>query len=278
MLVGAMNHPGRDVIGEIAWMVAMELDFVDLTLEPPAAASWLVDPKEIRRGLDDFGLEVVGHTAYYLPMASPFEGIRRAVVEELKRCLEVFSGVGAKWMNLHPDRHAPMHERAFVIERNIRTITELLPVARSCGVGLMIENLPGDFNSVLQLSGLLDAIPELGLHLDIGHANLRVARNTTDELLRAYGSRLRHVHLHDNKGGDADLHLPLGSGNLDLRHQIQLLRAAGYDGTITLEVFSEDKHYLAYSRDILRKVWDEGTVPPMEGRTGSAATAAACCT
>jgi sugar phosphate isomerase/epimerase len=275
MLVGAMNHPGRDVLGEITWMVAMELDFIDLTLEPPASASWRVDPKEIRRAIDDFGLGVVGHTAYYLPMASPFEGVRRAVVEEMKHCLEVFSIVGAKWMNLHPDRHAPMHERSFVIERNIKTITELLPVARDCGVGLMVENLPGDFNSVLQLSGLMDPIPELGLHLDIGHANLRVARNTTDELLRAYGSRLRHVHLHDNKGGDADLHLPLGSGNLDLPHQVQLLRAAGYDGTITLEVFSEDKHYLAYSRDVLRQLWDENVAA--EGKTGAASVASACC-
>lgn len=275
MLIGAMNHPGRDVVSEIAWMVAMELDFVDLTLEPPTSASWRVDPKEIRRALGDFGLGVVGHTAYYLPMASPFEGIRRAVVEEFKRCLEVFSMVGARWMNLHPDRHAPMHERAFVIERNIKTITELLPVARDCGVGLMIENLPGDFNSVLQLSGLLDPIPELGLHLDIGHANLRVARNTTDELLRAYGSRLRHVHLHDNKGGDADLHLPLGSGSLDLHHQVQLLRAAGYDSTITLEVFSEDKNYFAYSRDVLRKLWDEAPAPAPAKAV--AAAAPACC-
>jgi sugar phosphate isomerase/epimerase len=274
MLIGAMNHPGRDVIGEITWMVGMELDFIDLTLEPPAAGSWCVDAKEIRRALDDFGLQAVGHTAYYLPMASPFEGIRHAVVEELKRCLEVFSMVGAKWMNLHPDRHAPMHERSFFIERNIKTITELLPVARDCGVGLMIENLPGDFNSVLQLSHLLDPIPELGLHLDIGHANLQVPRNTTDELLRAYGARLRHVHLHDNKGGNADLHLPLGSGNLDLSHQIQLLRATGYDRTVTLEVFSEDKHYFAYSRDVLRKLWKMSPAP----RPASApASPAACC-
>jgi sugar phosphate isomerase/epimerase len=272
MLVGAMNHPARNPVEEIAWMVALELEFVDLTFEPPVAASWRVDAKEIRRALDDFGLEVVGHTAYYLPMASPFEEVRRAVVEELKRCLEKFSVVGAKWMNLHPDRHAPLHDRSFVIERNLKTISELLPVARDCGVGLMIENLPGEWNTVLQLSQLLDPIPELGLHLDIGHANLKVARNTTDEILRAYGSRLRHVHLHDNKGGDADLHLPLGSGNLNLHHQIQLLRAAGYDGTITLEVFSEDKNYLTYSRDVLRKLWDEaGAV------LAQPAHASACC-
>jgi sugar phosphate isomerase/epimerase len=252
-----MNHPAREVIEELTWMVALELDFVDLTLEPPTAASWRVNAREIRRALDDLGLEVVGHTAYYLPMASPFEEVRRAVVEELKRCLDRFSIIGAKWMNLHPDRHAPMHDRAFIVERNIKTISELLPVARDCGVGLMIENLPGDWNTVLQLSQLLDPISELGLHLDIGHANLRVPRNTTDEILRAYGSRLRHVHLHDNKGGDADLHLPLGCGTINLHHQMELLHAAGYEGTITLEVFSEDKSYLAYSRNVLRRLWDE---------------------
>jgi sugar phosphate isomerase/epimerase len=249
------------VIEELTWMVALELDFVDLTLEPPTAASWRVNAKEIRHALDDLGLDVVGHTAYYLPLASPFEEVRRAVVTELKRCLEQFSIVGAKWMNLHPDRHAPMHDRAFIVERNLKTISELLPVSRDCGVGLMIENLPGDWNTVLQLSQLLDPISELGLHLDIGHANLRVPRNTTDEILRAYGSRLRHVHLHDNKGGDADLHLPLGCGTLNVRHQIELLRATGYDGTITLEVFSEDKHYLAHSRDLLRQLWAEGRGP-----------------
>src|SRR5947199_3575932 len=90
MLIGAMNYPGRDVIEEITWMVGLELEFIDLTLEPPVAASWRVNAKEIRRVLDDFGFAVVGHTAYYLPMASAFEGVRRAVVEEFKRCLELF--------------------------------------------------------------------------------------------------------------------------------------------------------------------------------------------
>jgi sugar phosphate isomerase/epimerase len=277
MLVGAMNHPARNVIEEITWMVALELEFIDLTLEPPAASSARVDAREIRRALDDFGLEVVGHTAYYLPLASPIEEIRRATVEELKRCLDCFSIVGAKWMNLHPDRHVPMHDRPFVIERNLKTITELLPVSRDCGVGLMIENLPGDWNTVLQLSQLLDPIPELGLHLDIGHANLRVARNTTDEILRAYGSRLRHVHLHDNKGGDADLHLPLGCGTLNVHHQIQLLRSVGYDGTITLEVFAEDKHYLTYSRDLLRQIWDQATPLGTSVKKSIEAAASTCC-
>jgi len=257
MLIGAMNHPRRNVIEEIHWMAEMGLEFVDLTLEPPAAASWKVNPKAIRKALDATGLQVVGHTAYYLPMACPMEEIRQAAVAELRRCLELFGEIGARWMNLHPDGHAPMHDREFILQQDRRSLEELLPTSRSCGVGLMLENLPGTFNTVEQLAPLLDPLPDVGLHLDIGHANLQVAQSSADDLIRVYGQRLRHVHLHDNKGGTADLHLPLGAGTIDVEGHVRALKQCGYDGTITLEVFSPDRHYLEYSRDRLRQIWEQ---------------------
>jgi len=256
MLIGAMNHPRQDVLQEIEWMAALEMDFVDLTLEPPAADVSRVDPKTIRAALAEHDLGIVGHTAYYLPLCNPIESVRRAAVEESKRCIEAFSKMGAAWMNLHPDRSAPMHDRSFIVERNIQSLVELLAVARDWNIGLMIENLPGHFNTTAQLGQLLDPLPELGLHLDIGHCNLLTDSNTTDEILAAYGKRLRHVHLHDNKGGSADLHLPLGTGTVDVVRHVRTLQAGGYNGTITLEVFSPDRHYLTYSREILRRVWD----------------------
>jgi sugar phosphate isomerase/epimerase len=257
MLVGAMNHPARDVLQEIEWIAAMGFGFIDLTLEPPQAASWKVDRTTIRNALDRLGLKVVGHTAFYLPIASGIEEIRRASLHELRRCVDAFAEIGARWMNVHPDRHAPMHDRAFFIERNLETLAELLPYAAQEGIGLMIENLPGDFNTARQLGELLDQLPELGLHLDIGHANLMVVHSTVEELLRAYGPRLRHVHLHDNKGGSGDLHLPLGTGSVDVRGAVRLLQKIGYDGTITLEVFTPDPHHLSYSRDLLQRIWSE---------------------
>ena len=158
-------------------------------------------------------------------------------------------------MNLHPDRYTPMHDRSYYIRRNLESLRELLAHSERTGVSLMIENLPGDYNTPGQLGELLDPLPQLGLHLDIGHANLQVPYNMTEDILRAYGDRLRHVHLHDNRGGHDDLHLPLGSGNVDLPRALRALHSVGYDGTITLEVFTPDRHYLAYSRDVLRKVW-----------------------
>jgi sugar phosphate isomerase/epimerase len=257
MLIGSMNHPRRDIVEEIHSFADLGLEFIDLTLEPPAAASWLAEPRRICAALEHTGLGVIGHTAYYLPIDSPFEEVRQGAVTELKRCLRVFADVGSKWMNIHPGRYTPMHPRSFYIERNLVSLGELLEVGQQVGVGLMLENLPGDYNNSAQLGELLDPLPELGLHLDIGHANLVVQTNSTFDLVHVYGSRLQHVHLHDNKGGDADLHLALGSGTLDVHGCLKAVKSSGYDGTIALEVFSADRHYLAYSRDVLRAMWDE---------------------
>ena len=54
----------------------------------------------------------------------------------------------------------------------------------------------------------------------------------------------------------------VGGGTIDIARQIRALKQSGYDGTITLEVFTPDRNYLAYSRDILRKLWNEPKAPP----------------
>jgi sugar phosphate isomerase/epimerase len=70
MLIGAMNHPAKEIQSELAWMAEMKLEFVDLTVEPPETASWKINSREVRDSIERYGLKVVGHTAYYLPMGS----------------------------------------------------------------------------------------------------------------------------------------------------------------------------------------------------------------
>src|SRR5690242_18769730 len=140
MLIGTMNHPERNVVDEIGWMADLGMEFIDLTLEPPGAPSWGVDVKAIAAALARHRMQVIGHTAWYLPMASAIPEIREAAVAELRRCLDRFGELGAKWMNLHPDRHTPWHDRQFYIQRNLETFRELQPHAERRGVGLMVEN------------------------------------------------------------------------------------------------------------------------------------------
>jgi sugar phosphate isomerase/epimerase len=238
-------------------MADLKLDVIDLTLEPPAAATWKLKPAEIGKWIRDAGLSVVGHTAFYLPIASSFPSLRRAAVDELKVAVEYFAELGARWMNVHPDGHAPFIDEPTVVRRNMESLLELADFARTHSVSVMLENVPGRFNSVTQLAPIFAGVPDLGLHLDIGHSNLSVAQNTAPELIEYFKNRLAHVHLHDNRGGHADLHLALGMGDLDVATVMRKLRGSGYDRTITLEVFSRDRHFLEYSRDRLRELWAE---------------------
>lgn len=256
MLIGAMNHPRRDPLAEMEWMARLGLDFIDLTLEPPAASSADVDLRELKKGLQRSGLRIVGHTPYYLPIASPIEELRLAAELELRRCIDHFAALGAAWVNVHPDSHVPFASDEQRAARNGETLRSLVAYAEELGTHLMLENIPQGFNTASELALILDAIPELGLHLDLGHCNLHFPHSTAGELIAHYGPRIRHVHLHDNKGGSADLHLPIGTGTVPVEHDIALLKATGYDGTITLEVFSPDPYYFEYSAQKLRAMWE----------------------
>ena len=88
----------------------------------------------------------------------------------------------------------------------------------------------------------MDEVPDLGLTLDVGHANLSGAVNKSIAIIEKIGKLIRHVHLHDNLGGqskDDDLHLPIGAGTVDFPAIMTSLVSVGYDGTLTLEVKPE---------------------------------------
>jgi sugar phosphate isomerase/epimerase len=251
-----MNFPGRSVAKEIHRIAEDGFDFVDLTLEPPAA--WTPDGKEIGRLMGDLGLSAVGHTAWYLPIASAFPELRATARDLYKRGLDAFADAGVELVNVHPDQKIPLHSMDHVRKMNAEAIGTLAEDAAGRGIRLMVENLDKVFAAPDDLQPIFEAVPDAGFHLDIGHANLNLGLgqpNRTAALLKAFGDRLAHVHVSDNRGGAADLHLPLGAGSIDWRAHVRLLKENGWDGTVTLEVFSREREYLRASRQAWLKWW-----------------------
>ena len=258
MLVGAMNFPGRSVLKEIHRIHEDGFDFVDLTLEPPAA--WTPDGKEVGRLTADLGLGAVGHTAWYLPIASPFAELRATARDLYRRALDTFADAGVRLVNVHPDQKVPLTSLDQLRAANAKAIAQLAEDAAERGIRLMVENLDRLFAGVDDLAPVLAAAPDAGFHLDVGHANLRLGlgeRNRTPALLEAFGDRLAHVHVSDNRGGPEDLHLPLGAGAIDWKWAVRTLKEAGYDGTVTLEVFSREREHLRTSRALWLRWWSE---------------------
>lgn len=257
MLIGAMNNPMRDVFDEIETYAKNGFDFIDLTLEPEATYSATLPVKKVKKALERTGLGIVGHTAYYLPIAFPVPEVRECAIAEIERDIHIFSQLGAKKVNVHPYTWVPLHETRWIREANIAAFQRLLVRAKELGLKLMLENMVPNFNTPRELSEVFSAVPEMGFHLDVGHANLETKHNLTVELTSIFANRLEHVHFSDNNGGSLDLHLPLGVGKIDWKWIVHILKRVGYDGTITLEVFAEDREYLLISREKLRKLWYE---------------------
>lgn len=258
MLIGAMNFPGRSVLKEIHRIAEDGFDFVDLTLEPPAA--WLPDGKAVGKLLADLGLGAIGHTAWHLPLASPFPEVRKLARELYARGLDTFAEVGVEFVNVHPDQRVPLHNPDQVRSMNAEAIANLEEDAAARGLKLMVENIDRLFARPNDLRPIFERAPNAAFHLDIAHANLGLAMdegNRTPGFLELYGDRLVHVHVSDNRGGNDDLHLPLGAGAIDWKQAIRWLRGAGYDGTVTLEVFSREREHLRTSRRLWLQWWSE---------------------
>jgi sugar phosphate isomerase/epimerase len=255
MQLGLMNHPGRPVADEIRAIADAGFEFVDLTLEPPGA--WPVDGGALRTVLGELGLPAVGHTSPHLPIASAFDGLRDRAHEILRRCFAVFAELGIGLVNVHPDPMPSVVPPAEVVRRNAEAIAALSEDAGAAGVRLMVENMGRSFATADQLRPLLEAAPDALFHLDVGHANLGRRPedpNRTAELLAAFGDRLAHVHVNDNLGLE-DLHLPLGAGSVDWPDVARVLRGAGYDGTVTVEIFSRERAHVDTSARLWREWW-----------------------
>ena len=260
MKIGAMNHPARNPLDEIDWFGQHRFDFVDFTLEPPAADPDLIDPRAVRAALDRHGLSVVAHTAWFIPIGSPFAGIRQASLNEFRRALAMAKRIGATAMNLHYGKPPGFFSAEQVMDWHVEVLGRLCHEAAEVGVDIVREHIPhGGGNQLENLVAIMERVPLLRFHLDSGHAKLERGHNRWEEYLDRLGHKLLHVRLSDN-GGTGDQHLPLGASprsSTEWPRHLKKLKAAGYDGTITLEVFALHREYLLLSRDLLRKWWDQ---------------------
>ena len=64
-----------------------------------------------------------------------------------------------------------------------------------------------------------------------------------------------------------------GAGTMNVARHVRTLKASGYDGKITLEVFTDDRRYLALSRGILRRIWDAASAVQASTQPGVPARA-----
>ena len=252
MKVGFPNNPKRDILEEIEWIGKNKFDFIDLFLEEDQAVPERIDVKKVRNLLEEHGLEVVGHTACYLPIGSPIDSIRKSAISEIIRYLTVFNRLGVHSVTIHANWPTGIFSAKEGIAFQVTSLRELIREAREYNLKLMYEPIDTQKDNLENVSAVLSQVPELLFHLDIGHASLFGRK--PEQFIKEFHQKLKHVHLNDNDRM-RDLHLPMGAGSIDWRRTIKVLKKY-YNGTITLEVFSRDRDYALLSREKLIDLWN----------------------
>ena len=116
-------------------------------------------------------------------------------------------------------------------------IVEFIPPERLC-----IENL-----ECIGFEAVFPLVEKFGTKvcMDVGHIKLR--GEDIGQFVKAYGAHLGQVHMHDvtrqsfdKRVTVMDDHQGLGSGMIDVDAVLGMLRAAGFDGPVVLEVHSVD--------------------------------------
>ena len=252
MKLGYQTHPRRDLIEEIRWIGENGFAFVDLFFEPVTGAFDVFDPVKVREALTKYQLDCTGHLAWYLPIGSPMLELRQAAITIARNYFPAFKTAGCLWVTVHAHWPPSLFTVDEGIAWQIGTLKQIMSDAAAHGLRIMYEPVGMIQESEGNLRRIFNALPELGFHLDIGHFHLN-SRQPAD-FIRAFSDRLVHVHLHDNDGSK-DQHLPPGTGRIDWDETIKALKTC-YDGTITLEVFTDTREYVLTARDLVLKKWE----------------------
>lgn len=259
MYFGTLADPkgDGDILKEMYYAKDAGFDYVEVSTEGPMYTVKQLEPgvPGMIKARDELGLFFTCHTPWGWNVGNPYGPLRKATVGEVMDTIGFAEKIEARLVTVHMHTRFGLYPKDELIRYMAESLTILCDRAEKSGMAVTVENVD---QSIEDFRKLFELEPRAKFHLDIGHANVscRGGANIID-FIDAFKDRLYHVHAHDNKGGhnvDGDLHLALGMGNIDWPKVTAALKAAGYNKTVTFEVFTKNRQYLEMSLDIFKGI------------------------
>jgi len=163
---------------------------------------------------------------------------RIEAMDEIKRALEIAEQIPFRFLVQHMGvGNESFDERKF--EAAMTSIEHLRAFAKPLGVRILLENIPNEMSTPEKLVEFIQAthFDDVGVCFDFGHAHLMSDVAQAFETVKDY---LRSTHVHDN-AKDRDSHLWPGSGSIDWKQAMELLRSSPNKPPLLLEIEGEEK-------------------------------------
>ena len=258
---GLLTNPSIEITSEITKIYELNFEYAEIGIEGPEGNPDIINKKkdEIVKLLERFKQKPIGHTAYWIDLASDYDYIRHAWIDEAIREIKIARKLGIDLINFHANVNGMFYgeKRKIVLDNLIKSLREIVSRAKEFNVDVMLENTPlsNGIHNVDEFKYIIDSVEMLFVHLDIPHAFTSGGMNSVIDYINTFRDKIIHIHWHDNHG-QKDEHLPIGQGFIDHQKAIKALKDIGYDRTITLEVFTNSSDAKS-SANQLRTIWSK---------------------
>jgi sugar phosphate isomerase/epimerase len=158
---------------------------------------------------------------------------RIAAMDEIKRAIEVAEHAPFQSLVQHVGVGGETASGQ-KMEAAMTSLEHLRAFAKPLGVQVVVENIPNELSTPEGLVQLLHAgrFTDIGVCFDVGHAHMAPGIPQAFETLKEL---IRTTHVHDNHG-ERDEHLWPGSGTIDWKRTVELLRGAPQVPALVLEI------------------------------------------
>jgi sugar phosphate isomerase/epimerase len=214
---------------------AADFAFAELSIGESAYAPG--DDAALRRALAAAETDLCVHLPFDQVVATAVDRLNDAIVAYLADLLDWAGGVGARKAVLHATMRNPHDtDQRPTFADQLRAIAG---AGDEAGVEVVVENV-GHQARGLPLSVLGEVARETGTAVcfDVGHAYMEDRSDGIERFLGEYADLVSHLHVHDVRGR-GDTHLPIGAGEVEYDRLSEYL--PGFDGTVAVEVFTDDR-------------------------------------
>jgi len=245
-LIAEIGYRGVEILGDVPHAFPPDLTPERVERIKAVLAETGLDVANINAFMS-FGYGDMLHPSWL----EPDESFRAKRVQHTIDCLRLAADLGAAAIQTEPGGPVPdamSTDAAFdLFEAGIR---QALPVAEEVGVHLLVEPEP---KLLIENTGQVEAFlarldsPWLGVNFDIGH--FYCVSEDIPAAVRRLGPAIRHVHLEDIAADRTHYHLIPGRGAIDFPPIFDALAAIGYDGCVTVELYTYEENPIEAARE-----------------------------
>lgn len=199
------------------------------------------------------GLQVSMFTTY-CDFASPDPGYRHEQSKHLHQAIEWACMFGAPCVRVTAGSWPSGLDREAALRNVADGLGSCVGIAATHGIWLALEDHPQIGTAIADFTGILELVGDERLKVNLDTSNAMEAGDDPVELARLVAPRVVHVHASDRA---SDLHhVEIGTGAVDFPAIFRELRAAGFDGWISLEAVGEaSPEMIARSMAFIRQAW-----------------------